>query len=146
MEEKEKDRRFIQAEGEKYEVEHQNRQRYFNKLKEYQKANELKNKMLQRYISQDEAILNSTKDEKAYIKHIEEEEKRAIQKEISEKQLKFKKNKDNYNVLDQQIREKEMIKIRKKQNEEIMAQQLTEDVNRELRELDIKNKEIKDKK
>ena len=113
MAEREEDKKIIQAEGQRYDLEHQNRQKYFDRLKDYQKANDLKQKLLESYMSHDHAKLSSSKDEQNYIKHIEEEQRRAMQKEIKDKQIKLKKSKDNYSVLDQQIREKEMEKLSK---------------------------------
>ena len=55
----EADRRFVSTEKEKLTVEHNNRLRYFEKLKSYQKANDEKNRMLTKYMAQDEVLLNT---------------------------------------------------------------------------------------
>jgi len=50
------------------------------------------NQMLKKYISQDPASLNLKKDENAYIKHIDLENKKALDKEEKEKKKRDQEN------------------------------------------------------
>lgn len=102
-----KQRKFVDAKTENYDKQEVERQRYFDRLKEFQKANDLKQEMLQKYMSQDSANLNSKKDEEAYLRHIEHEKVRAQQKAERDQQLRLKRKQDNLEVLDRQIREKQ---------------------------------------
>lgn len=129
--EKEADLNFLHAEKIKLEKEDRERKKFFEKLKNIQKTNDLKNKMLEKYMAQDVAILNSRKDEQAYIKHISEEEKRAAEKAMKEQLIKDKRKHDNSAMLDMQLKEKEIEREHKKRQEEIIAKMLSEEVSRE---------------
>lgn len=77
-EEKDADKLFLQAENQKLDREENMRKRFFNKLKKIQNDNDAKQQRLVKYMAQDPAVLNSKKDETAYIRNIELGEKKAL--------------------------------------------------------------------
>jgi hypothetical protein len=89
--EKEADKRFVIIEKEKIQKEDQERQKFFDRLKNFQAANEAKNKMLEKFMSQDEAQLSSKKDEQSYLLNIAAEEERAKEKAVLESQKQVQK-------------------------------------------------------
>lgn len=72
---KEADRQFSLAENAKLDKEHHLRNQFFEKLKKIQDKNDEKHHRLLKYMSQDAAVINSKKDEQAYIKNLELGEK-----------------------------------------------------------------------
>jgi len=129
--EKEADKNFALTHNKVLSKEDQDRKKFFDRLKGFQKANDAKHQMFKKYMSQDAAQLNSKKDEKAYLHHVADQEIKAAQKELNEKTLMTKKNQHNFNVLDKQIRDKEIQKLANKHQEEIIAKKIDEDVRKE---------------
>lgn len=73
--EKESDIHFSKAESVKLNNEEMQRKGFFDNLKRIQDLNDQKHKSLLKYMSQDASVLNSRKDEQAYIKSIQVGEK-----------------------------------------------------------------------
>lgn len=104
--EKDTDKQFGIAESIKLNNEEQARNRFFDKLKKIQDTNDQKHKRLLHYMSQDQSVLSSKKDEATYIKNIEIGEKKAVRKEFSDKQNRDKNMKLNNEMLSKQLEEK----------------------------------------
>lgn len=104
--EKDTDKQFSIAETIKLNNEEKARNRFFDKLKKIQDTNDQKHKRLLNFMSQDPSVLSSKKDEATYIKNIELGEKRAVQKEFSDKQNRDKNMKLNNEMLSKQLEEK----------------------------------------
>lgn len=139
----EADRRFVSTERDQMTVQHNNRLKYFEKLKGYQLANDEKNKMLQKYMAQDEVQLNTKKDEKAYLKAIQEESKKAQEKDRKNKLTFIKRKQENFDILDRQMKEKEQERLNKQHQEQEIGRQLLEQANKEIREMEEKRKQDK---
>lgn len=103
---KESDKQFAIAENAKMDYDEQNRNRFFNKLKDIQSKNDEKHHRLLKFMEQDATVISAKRDEKNYIKNIELGEKKAVRKEFSEKQNKAHSLVDNFDILGKQLQEK----------------------------------------
>lgn len=104
--EKESDKQFAIAESAKMNTDEENRNRFFNKLKDIQSKNDEKHHRLLKFMQQDSSVLSAKRDEKNYIKNIELGEKKAVRKEFSEKQNKVHSLVNNIDILGKQLQEK----------------------------------------
>ena len=82
-------------------------------------------------MNQDDAFIKNQKDEQSYIKHIELENQKALQREENARKRLHDLNFQNNKILNQQLQEKENKKLAQKKQENIIAQRLTEDISRE---------------
>jgi hypothetical protein len=150
--EKEADKKFAQTEKVKLDQQHDERNRYFDKLEGFQKANDQKNLMFKKYMAGEQTFIDSRKDEAAYIKHLELENQKAEKESQLEIKKRIKMKNENFYLLDEQMREKERKQMAVKKNQELISQKLANEMNnmkidqieKEKRNNDRKKKYSKD--
>lgn len=120
MIEKQRDRAFADSEKARLEKEAQDRQAFFNKLNNIQKANDQKHLAHMKFMQGD--VNRAGMDEKAYLKSIEEQK---VKDELLYKEREAKRMRDQNNTnyyLAQQIREKELRRENEKREEQKIAE------------------------
>ena len=146
QDEKIADVKFSQKEKEKLDNEEIERKKFFTKLQDIQNANDAKNKMLTKFMNQDDVFIKNQKEEQAFIRHIELENQKAIQKEENARKNLYEQNMRNHKILNDQLREKENKKIAQKRQEVLIAKKLTEDIHKEevlKNQRELQNKQLK---
>lgn len=132
--EKEADKQFLISETNKLKTEENQRSLFFNKLKKIQEDNDQKHKSLLKYMSQDQAVINSKKDEKNYIKAIEVGEKKAVKKEFENKRNRDYTTQNNMDVLTKQLQEKKLTVQNEREQQAFLAKQFQDEVDKARKE------------
>jgi hypothetical protein len=106
LQDKEADKHFAHAEAVKMNNDEDNRKKFFTKLKDIQDKNDQKHHSLLKFMQQDSAVSNAKRDEQNYIKDIALGERKAINKEFTEKQGRANNVMNTNDILSKQLQEK----------------------------------------
>jgi hypothetical protein len=106
LQDKEADKHFAHAEAVKLNKDEDNRKMFFTKLKDIQDKNDQKHHSLLKFMQQDSAVATAKRDEQNYIKDIALGERKAINKEFTEKQGRANNVMNTNDILSKQLQEK----------------------------------------
>lgn len=134
--EKQADRRFFEAEKQELEKLDAKRNKFFEKLSNIQKVNDIKQKKLQEYMEQDPKELRSRQDEVNYLRNMQAVEKNNLKKDLEVKSKKVYNQEDNFNSLSNQLQEKELQKRNVVAQENAIANYYQKEADKYRQELD----------
>lgn len=134
--EKQADKMFYEAEKAELAKQDANRNKFFEKLSNIQKVNDMKQKKLVEYMEQDPKELRSRQDEVNYIRNMEVVEKKNLKKDIEVKSKKTYDQEDNFNSLSNQLQEKQLLKRNVIAQESAIANYYQKEADKYRQELD----------